>query len=341
MDDAEQFDCKKYLEQKWNEDWFEFMASKNHTPDWCRCDNPNVTLELIKTYPKYQWNWKELSRNPNITIPYILANNRFPKFMWDFQYVSENPNLQLTDVIQNIGKNWNWEKLSRHKNITLDMILAHPELPWERNAMCQNPNITIEMMLQHPEKKWEWCWVINNPNITFSDMLNIEKLVPHFQPRLSTIIHNVKISRMDIYNHPEIEWMDKYKWGLEHNVNVDCGIVRDLIQLALPKSEKEKSTTFSAISFNKNVRWYMIAENVNEHWNWRGIAGNPFTEEKQHYMEKNADVLLKFILDGMQENAITAQNHENATTVDDVFANKKIMNCVKRFLVWDWDGIDK
>lgn len=44
-------------------------------------------VKLLNKFPDKPWNWEKISRNPNITIEYILAN---PDKPWDWDSISEN-----------------------------------------------------------------------------------------------------------------------------------------------------------------------------------------------------------------------------------------------------------
>ena len=44
-------------------------------------------MEIIEKYPDKQWNWKGISRNPNLTMEMIEKN---PDKPWDWQLISQN-----------------------------------------------------------------------------------------------------------------------------------------------------------------------------------------------------------------------------------------------------------
>ena len=50
----------------------------------------NHIEKLLQLYPDKPWNWKELSRNPNITWEIVKANLNLP---WNWGWLSFNPNI--------------------------------------------------------------------------------------------------------------------------------------------------------------------------------------------------------------------------------------------------------
>ena len=73
--------------------------------------NPNITWEIVKNNPIYDWNYGALSLNPNITWDIINDN---PDIPWDFWNVSLNPNISWEIVKNNPDKNWNFKCLSNN-----------------------------------------------------------------------------------------------------------------------------------------------------------------------------------------------------------------------------------
>jgi hypothetical protein len=50
-------------------------------------------FNFIKNNPDKPWNWRLLSRNPNITFDIVLKN---PDKPWDWRWLSQNPNIKLS-----------------------------------------------------------------------------------------------------------------------------------------------------------------------------------------------------------------------------------------------------
>ena len=59
----------QYLEDEWFRGYTNFIQ-KNLDKNWNWAEiskNPNITWEIIDANPEKEWNWACLSRNPNIT----------------------------------------------------------------------------------------------------------------------------------------------------------------------------------------------------------------------------------------------------------------------------------
>ena len=69
----------------------------------------NELEKLLLEFPDKPWNWKELSRNPNITLEIVEAN---PDKPWNWYYFSGNPNVTIDFIKKCPDKSWNWWMLS-------------------------------------------------------------------------------------------------------------------------------------------------------------------------------------------------------------------------------------
>ena len=67
-------------------------------------------MKYINDNPDKNWNWEEISRNPNITMKFINDN---PDKPWEWYFISENPNITMKDILDNPDKPWNWYCISR------------------------------------------------------------------------------------------------------------------------------------------------------------------------------------------------------------------------------------
>ena len=125
--------------------------------------NPNITMEFIEKYPNKPWNWRGISANPNITMDII---EKYPDKPWKWHFgISRNPNLTIR-FIERHNKPWDWEYICRNPNITIEDIEKYPDKPWDWEDISINPNITMEFIEKYPDKSWNWSWISYNPNIT-------------------------------------------------------------------------------------------------------------------------------------------------------------------------------
>lgn len=102
----------------------------------------NHLLTLIIMLRNNDWDWYDISKNPNITIKDVL---NYPEKPWNWNALSSNPNITLADLLKHPYLQWNWWHLTVHPNITVTDILAHPELPWIDEAVISNDNLTLLM----------------------------------------------------------------------------------------------------------------------------------------------------------------------------------------------------
>lgn len=161
----------------------------------------NITLNDIVTHPEYPWitdYWEMISRNPNLTIEFVLAHRENRELDW--HYISEHPNITMTDIEMCMNHKscyWRWEYISRNPNLTLSFVLAHPDKPWDWNAISKNPSITMEDIDAHPTQPWKWMNVSTNLNLTLRYVLDH----PDRDWSTYSISKNPAISVRDIKTH--------------------------------------------------------------------------------------------------------------------------------------------
>ena len=80
----------------------------------------NDLIKLLYLYPEAEWNWDELSHNPNITWEFIQAHPEIK--WWNWHCLSSNecellniPNLTWDIVKNNPNEKWNWHCLSSNR----------------------------------------------------------------------------------------------------------------------------------------------------------------------------------------------------------------------------------
>ena len=151
---------EKNIDKEWN--WKELSI------------NPNITIDIIERYPNKPWNWYWLSQNPNINIDIV---ERYTNKEWDWYWLSSNPNITMDIVERYPKKPWNWYGLSKNSNISIDTIESNPNMPWDWSGLSLNPNITIDIVERYPNKPWNWVWLSKNPNITI-DIIELNPNMP-------------------------------------------------------------------------------------------------------------------------------------------------------------------
>ena len=148
--------------------------------------NPDITMEFVLAHPDKPWDWKWLSYNPNITMEFVLA---------PFSRRGEAVTHDYSD------KPWDWGMLSTNPNITMEFVLTHSEKPWDWGMMSYNPNITLEDVLTHSEgqspddpsgKPWDWEMLSGNPMTRDKNEFYKKRiykfLEPHFNDDLAWLV---------------------------------------------------------------------------------------------------------------------------------------------------------
>jgi hypothetical protein len=131
-----------------------------------------VPLELIDACPDKEWHWANVSRNPNLTVTYVMAHPEIP-WDWDAFNYSLNIGGQLSRIKH--LPHWNWTKMAYNPHLTAQDILENPELPlnlhtvsthttihkedlqvvaWAWPALSSNPNLRLDFI--RPELPWDW-----------------------------------------------------------------------------------------------------------------------------------------------------------------------------------------
>ena len=70
-------------------------------------------LEFINANPDKPWDWRWISKNPNLTMETINAN---PDKPWDWQWISINQNLTMEFITANSDKPWDWGRMGISSN---------------------------------------------------------------------------------------------------------------------------------------------------------------------------------------------------------------------------------
>lgn len=107
----------------------------------------NDLVKLLEAFPDENWDWDELSCNPNITIEYIESH---PEYKWDYNYLFANPNINIDYVLENIER-VNWFHVTKNPGIKMEDIDNNPDLPWRSSMLGLNPNITMDFILKHKD----------------------------------------------------------------------------------------------------------------------------------------------------------------------------------------------
>lgn len=188
--------------------------------------NPSITMIDVINHPKYSWNDRYLSMNPNLSSNYILNEGKDRKwfipfvcsnagiserdifkstmrsmFEWDYRNLSANPNLPIAYVNKNMSKDWNYHSISTNASIT--DINSFQKVKWDSHGLSMNSKINFQYVEQQKQIKWDYSCLLSNGAIRFEDILN----------NISLFRSNVNNSHIETYlcSNPTItnQWIDK------------------------------------------------------------------------------------------------------------------------------------
>ena len=72
---------------------------------------PNALEIWLEKYPDEAWDWRGISKNPNITMDII---EKYPNKPWDWWWISQNPNITMDIIEKYPNKAWSWWGISRN-----------------------------------------------------------------------------------------------------------------------------------------------------------------------------------------------------------------------------------
>ena len=275
-------------------------------------ENPNITWEIVQANPDKPWSYLFLSRNPNITWEIVRDN---PDKPWYYACLSANPNITWEIIIANLDKRWDPVNLLYNPNTTWEIVksiyfnsfahlgpdlksnaVSYIELPskcfadgseqkliallnssdlinkFNSSDLINKFRCTSDCCADFPHDVVFFCY---NPNITWEVIQQLESYfrdkVPHWYP----LSMNSNITLDIIQSNPKIHW--DYS-GVCENPNVTWEMSKNFKELV--------DYYYMYISSNPNITWEIVAENIDEQWNWDNLSNNKFLCNKDSYAYK-------------------------------------------------------
>lgn len=270
--------------------WFQFILDNpDKNWDWFELSaNPNITLDIVYGNPHINWNYKQISKGIYITQHLIRDN---PSIKWDYYMLSRNPTLTWDVVCQHPTKKWCYKWLSMHNNIHWEIVCQHPEKPWNSTYLSMNPNITWDIVQQHPEIQWDYQYLSRNPTITRGIVeANINKDWNFYclkeNPNVLWEIDEDEYDSDNVYTYINNTVLS-YETLMEMLENPD-NCVGDLYYI----SSTVKYVDLSYLSSQPNITWDIVRDNPDREWdmcsssrwNYPMLSGNPMTAWKQRFI---------------------------------------------------------
>ena len=255
-----------------------------------------MTTELEKIvlkFPDVDWDWKQLSKNPNISYKFMKENpcslicktenfnchkQHCPEFKWDLSSVLMNPNIDHETKLQDetlkmhlFGKkideiDWNsdqiktisdpkiWETITYITHF--DTIMDNLHLPWDWAIVMLNNHWREEFIQNNLNLPWDW----NEMAIWCS--WNFIKNNPNINWDWNSVSLNSNITVQNIIENPDYDW----DWDF---VSQNPNLTWDFIK------EKCYVLNWGRISQNPSVTWDIIRDNPDAPWEFKYICENP------------------------------------------------------------------
>lgn len=261
--------------------WIDYiLAHPNNDWDWYQISiNPNVEFEDIEAHPECPWDYYSLIANPNITWKIIIANMDRP---WHISSLSGHRELDFEFVLLNPTLDWDWYYISKNPRITWDMYKKnkywnHPEktkkyIPWSLAGLSQNPNITMDIIEANFKLNWSFERISCNPNLT------LEFIEKHLDKKWNYyILSTHKVITIDFINkHLDLPWHS----SLGENPNITMEIIR---------ANPHINWAPEYVSCNPNVTMKVVKDNISWfQFNNYSLANNPNITNKDIF--ENPDI---------------------------------------------------
>lgn len=175
-----------------------------------------ISIEfIIKHFKTRKFNWFSISSNKHFTMHDIHFYRTIP---WDFKGVSRNPNLDWYHIqlFHKNKKDLDWEAISKHPNITMQIIKGNSMFPWNVDGMSLNPNITSKFIALNPGVKWNYMLLSENPAVKLRFIFkNLDK--PWCWVKISS---HPRLTIGIIQKYPQLKW-NWYRISANSAFNLD------------------------------------------------------------------------------------------------------------------------
>lgn len=257
-------------------------------------------IQLVKETDFNQWDWNDLSANPNISVADIMTH---PSHPWNLSFLLTNPSLSLCDIehiastlfqtrMEDLLHQENHSiMISRNHGIPLEWFLTHSShLRFSFYDLAIHQHASIDLL------EGEYAHLFNNhrvimmgnSSIPIDDILDHVQRFPHdVSPILSThkgILYDHIQEFPEIYWHwptlsahpnmtPDIVEAYPHQAWYTHKFWTNPSFYLDDIQRLVPQHHR----TFysSTYSMNPSLRFQDIQDFPDIPWRWRFISKNP------------------------------------------------------------------
>jgi hypothetical protein len=238
----------------------------------------NILINLLETYPKSDWDFYEVCKNPNVY----------------FKYFQENLMTKCL-IIKGQREIYMWEGISENPNTTPDIVKSHPYF-WCLDHLCLNSSTTLESIMPkitkkklkktpffskyQPEHFWKllsnrlpWKTIQENPHLPWVWNVIYKAPFEFVKANLDKdwdwkLISRYSVTWQDVQEHPTLPWNYDFMSGNEN------------ITLEIIKANPNIPWNYDFMSGNVNLTIEFVLENLDKDWDVFGLSLNPaFTLE--------------------------------------------------------------
>lgn len=304
--------------EEWEEHWFQYILKYNDG----------------------RWNWRELSRNPNVSVHLMSAHVGFNWDLRNFYMVRLHSKMDTYkqhhyyDLLSLVNsKDITWEDIKNGQSSDYDWyeICKNPEImnwkifntefqyAWKRSAwsgISENPSVTWEIIQKNPSSRWDWPHVSKNPNISWK---NVQE-VPYQLWDWDALSEHPNITWEIIQDNPNQSWNAR---NVSKNPNITWKIVQEnpsfpwhwptlsahsAITWENIQTNPSKPWHWPSVSLNPNISWEIVELNLDKHWCWSQLQLNPMTRAKNQFIyEKMVKYYRKVLTDLFREQNMPEQ----------------------------------
>lgn len=223
--------------------------------------NPNISLNTIKTNQYFHRYVRDISKNPNITLTYLIENN--------IPY-------SLVDLVYN--ESWDISQLYKYPYLDWSNINSEIMLSSVRNIdeMIQLISYVIKSnsinyIIQHIIEYHSNILIINDVK-QYIEHIRVENLCRYCPLTLQFMEDNPNI-KLDFYNLSKNENMDPniIKYYKDKNWNMDILSLNTVITIDIIECCKNLNWDYFALSRNPNMSFKYILSKPDKNWDYRGI----------------------------------------------------------------------
>ena len=298
-----------------------FRNHKDSLPNLDLSRHPELTMDFVlNNLYDYKWDFKEISKNPNITMEDI---EKHKYFVWDPVAIMDNPNLTYETYTTKI-----YSEILNKYHPKCDHIVENCDGSSCDCCQCwvvvsgrvyNHPNMNIITLLNSIVDNSEYCcveeaWkqVGSNPNLTL-DIINNPKYKQDLLEDVSNLSNNPNLTVEFLQEHPDLNWdwdaLTKNRafkindlenknlpWtdNLTNNPNITpdyliknklmdpihWNVVSRYMSIKYIMDNKHLPWNYYNLSLNENLTLDDIKNNPDIHWNYSNLSRNRMGYQK-------------------------------------------------------------